>query len=327
MLSKNSLKTTLKSSPPFMQEAMRFLVIRPLRGYIRFSPWSLGKLLLYDSVAAHLWWLETSVDASTVFGSTLRVDASDIVGKHIYYFGIWEPDLTQWIRSRLRPGDLFVDVGANIGYHSLLASRLVGDTGKVVAVEALPQTFGRLLCNLEQNAAHNVRTVNAAAWDKPERVKIFTRQEGPSGSTTLMAEWADQWHLERQLEIDAQPLSAILSPEEIQTARLIKIDVEGAEWHVISEMRSWLPKTADNLEIALEISRGMMRAQGKSFLDILRLFADFGFRGYRIQNDYLASACIRGNGYTPPRRIEHWPDEGVDQVDLIFSRIDAEFLA
>lgn len=234
--------------------------------------------------------------------------------------------MTQWIQCRLRSGDLFIDVGANTGYYSLLASKLVGDSGKVVSIEALPQIFQRLKSNLEQNDTNNVRAVNAAAWDKSEKVSIFTRQEGPAGSTTLMAEWADQWHLRQKLEIDAKPLSVILTPEEIKTARLIKIDVEGAEWHVISEMKSWLSQTRIDLEIAIEISRSMLQAQGKSFQDILDLFGDFGFQGYRIQNDYLASTCLRLNGHSPLQRVMQWPDETVDQIDLIFSRVDVEFL-
>lgn len=326
MILKNSLKGALVSLPQPALAAMRFLTIRPLRTLIRFGPWPAARLLLYNALAAHLWWLETKVMGRTVFGSTLEVDASDIVGKHIYYFGIWEPNLTRWIERRLRPGDLFIDVGANIGYYTLLAAKLVGAGGRVVAIEALPQTFARLEDNLARNAVRNVRTVNAAAWDKPEKVKIFTRQEGLAGSTTLMCEWADKWHLKRQLEIDAKPLSAILTDKEIRTARLIKIDVEGAEWHVLSEMTSWLDRTAPDLEIAIEISRSMMQAQGKSFQDILRLFAAHGMHGYRIENDYLAESCIGPQAGSRPRRITRWPDEPVDQIDLIFSRSDTDLL-
>jgi FkbM family methyltransferase len=323
---RDSIKSALETLPSPLRAVMRCLIIRPLRTYIRFSPWPRSRLLLYSFVAAHLWWLETRVNALTVFGCTLQVDASDIVGKHIYYFGIWEPYLTRWIQHRLRPGDLFIDVGANIGYYTLLVSKLVGDTGKVVSIEALPEIFSILQENLKKNDARNVRIVNAAAWDKSEKVKIFTRQYGLSGTSTLMPEWADGWHLEKQVEVEAKPLSAILTPEEMKSARLIKIDVEGAEWHVLSEMTSWLGETGADLEIAIEISRSMMQAQGKSFENVLQLFSIFGFRGYRIQNDYLVSSCIQTNGLSRPQRTRQWPDEPVDQIDLVFSRVDAEAL-
>jgi hypothetical protein len=51
---------------------------------------------------------------------------------YIYYFGVWEPNITRWIVRRLASGDMFIDVGANVGYYSLLASKLVGESGSVV---------------------------------------------------------------------------------------------------------------------------------------------------------------------------------------------------
>ncbi len=69
----------------------------------------------------------------------------------IWLFGIWEPDLTAFIASRLEAGDTFIDVGANIGVFSMLASHHVGSTGSVVAIEASPRVYGELLTTLELN--------------------------------------------------------------------------------------------------------------------------------------------------------------------------------
>lgn len=199
-------------------------------------------------------------------------------------------------------------------------------SGIVVAIEALPQTYRNLERNLKRNGAYNVCTVNVAAWDKSEKLKIFSRQGRPSGATTLMFEWANQWKLREQLEIEARPLAVILTPEEIKTARLIKIDVAGAESRIISEMTSWLAQTDEKFEIVIEISRSMMARQRKTLEYILRVFVGFGFRGYRIQNDYLASTCILRNIQSPLKRITQRPDEPVDQIDLILSRVDADSL-
>src|SRR5262245_30335322 len=122
MVSRNSVKSAVSALPRPLLTVLRLVTIRPLRTYIRFAPWSVGKACLYDGLAGHLWWLETRVAGATRFGAYLDVDARDIVGKHIYYFGVWEPVLTQWLRERLKPGDTFIDVGANVGYFSALAS-------------------------------------------------------------------------------------------------------------------------------------------------------------------------------------------------------------
>ncbi len=231
------------------------------------------------------------------------------------------------MKRRLRPGELFIDVGANVGYYTLLASRLVGNAGKVVAVEALPQTFSVLQSNIASNGLANVRCVNIrAAWNRSERLTIFLRHEGPTGTTSLMAAWAHRWSLHRQIVVDAEPLSRILSRDEIQRARLIKIDIEGAEWNVISEMTSWLSSTAHNLEIVIEISKSMLRMQHKSFATVLALFERFGFQAYRLNNDYLASTCVGGNAEGIASRITTWPNETVDQIDIVFSKVDSDRL-
>jgi FkbM family methyltransferase len=322
MISRHTIKAALESAPPWFSALLRVMIIWPLRAYIRFAPWRLGRLLLYEKVASHLWWLETRVSCRTRFGAVLGVDASDIVGKHIYYFGVWEPRLTDWIRERLKPGDLFVDVGANVGYFTVLASKLVGMPGKVVAIEALPEIFSRLRENITRNCGNNVRAANVAAWNKVEELTIFARKGHPSGVTTVMREWADEWALTDQVEIQARPLGMILTQQEMQSVRLIKIDVEGAEWPVVFEMKSWLPFTSDNLEIVIEVSRRMLQAHDKTFSDVVSLFREFAFSCYRVQNDYLASSCIGGASGSLPfiEPVVDWPDSLVDQVDLIFSR-------
>src|SRR2546429_7961962 len=89
----------------------------------------------------------------------------DILQQYIYYFGVWEPNLTRWIAQRLAPGDTFIDGGANIGYFTLLASKLVRDSGAGVAIEASPATFDALQRNLARNRARNGGAGNAAGSD------------------------------------------------------------------------------------------------------------------------------------------------------------------
>src|SRR5207249_2412898 len=102
-----------------------------------------------------------------------------------YYFGMWEPHISRWIDERLSPGDTFIDVGANIGYYSLLAARRVGPTGSVVAIEPSPKTFRALEANLAQNRLKNVRTVNAAVSDRQATVPLYHGPDTHGGLTTM----------------------------------------------------------------------------------------------------------------------------------------------
>lgn len=322
MFGKHGMKVALKSAPQPVLYVLRLLIVSPLRTCIRFAPWPIVRLRLYEWLASHLWWLETEVVCKTNSGFTLEVDARDIVGKHIYYFGVWEPRLTDWLSDRLRPGDLFIDVGANVGYYTMLASRLVGKSGQVVSVEAMPEIFRRLQRNIEMNHAGNIRSVNVAAWSRVETLTVFSQVGHASGTTTVMSEWADAWSLTKEVKIQARPLEDILSRQEIESVRIIKIDVEGAEWAVVSEMKSWLPLTSAKLEIVIEVSKRMLASQNKSFADVVNLFRNYGFNCYRIQNDYQASSCIVdiNSKSTLLQVVTDWPDSRVDQVDLIFSR-------
>jgi FkbM family methyltransferase len=261
--------------------------------------------------------------ARTIFGSMISGNTREAVGQHIFYFGVWEPNLTHWIRKRLAPGDVFIDVGANIGYFALLASRLVGSSGKVIAVEALPAIFSALQGNLKRNGVHNVRAVNCAAWDREQMIEIYTNAQDLPGQTTVSPAWANQYQLHTQSQVRAAPLSKILDADEIRAARLIKIDVEGAEWQVVCGMKSIMANCREDVEIALEVNRKALEANGRAPQDLVDLFREWGFHPYRVENDYLAERYLYRETPRPPERVQTISG---DQADIIFSRVDAPSL-
>src|ERR1700721_67279 len=76
----------------------------------------------------------------TRWGGMLLLDTRDsVLGPALMLYGLWETDVTNWFQDILRPGHVFADVGANIGYYTLLGSQLVGDNGHVFAIEAHPR--------------------------------------------------------------------------------------------------------------------------------------------------------------------------------------------
>src|SRR4051794_12278193 len=146
-------------------------LIPVLRAALRYGPrggWS--QALWWRLVDPYFAWHSHRFVARTRFGSKVEGDTCEILQQHIYYFGAWEADLSQWIAGRLGTGDVCVDVGANAGYFSLLASDIVGDSGAVVAIEASPRVFEILQANLARNRARNVRPVNIAAADSSDTV-------------------------------------------------------------------------------------------------------------------------------------------------------------
>ncbi len=295
-----------------------------VRGYIRHLPLAPGKRSLWTKlVNPYYAWLTHKFVARTVFGAKMSGDTVDIIQQYIYYFGVWEPHLTRWIAQRLAPGDTFIDVGANIGYYSLLASAVVGESGAVVALEASPKNFAVLQSNLIRNRVRNVRALNVAVSDSRGVATIFHGPESNAGLTTILEEQARKEGFEFESDVSAAPLSVILQPHEVKTARLIKIDVEGAEWLVAAGMGPLLSSGRADLEIMIEVNPDLLAQQGKQAEDLLRIFLDAGFHAYALENDYSALAYLPP--YTP-KRPERLRAPIQCETDVIFSRQDMERL-
>ena len=94
-------------------------------------------------------------------------------------FGVWEPDLTDFIRRRMADGGHFVDVGANVGYHSLVASGANRGPRHVVAIEASPRIADHLEMHIELNQRDNITVVNKAVADHHGKMRT-----SPARSTT-----------------------------------------------------------------------------------------------------------------------------------------------
>ncbi|MCZ9340263.1 FkbM family methyltransferase, partial [Streptomyces sp. TRM76130] len=159
------------------------------------------------------------------FGARFAVDTTDLIQRYLYLFGVCEPHLTGWLRRRLGPGDTFVDVGANIGVFTVLASRLVGGTGRVVAVEASHALHERLLLHLRLNGCANVRAVNTAVADRRRKLTFVLASSQNTSANSIVPY---DGPAESVLETEAVPLTELLTPRELSGARVIKIDVEGA---------------------------------------------------------------------------------------------------
>jgi len=135
---------------------VRPVVIPPVRFVVRYAPGAARRLAWRHVVEPFLQYAEHDFVATTRFGTILAGNTLDHVQRSVFYFGEWEPNVSRYVADRLRPGDVFVDVGADIGYYSLLASTIVGPSGKVVAIEASPKVHGLLVDNLRRNGVDNV---------------------------------------------------------------------------------------------------------------------------------------------------------------------------
>lgn len=296
-------------------------VTTALRTYVRHVPNGIGAARLASMVDRELRRQPRIAVTRTRGGDLVEVNTADLIQRFLYLFGVWEPNLTAWIQSRLRPGDTFIDVGAHTGYYTLLASHLVGTSGRVVAIEASPEFHRALDDAVRRNGCRNVRTVNVAAADAPGVVKLYLADPGNLGNTSVVRprEFASSF------EVAALPLPEILLSGELEHARLIKIDVEGGEASLMAGLDSALDRLPPHAELVIEVTPRSLAKQGHSPDDVLRPLRMHGFHPYRLVNDYDPAGYP--SALSRPAVPQRWEQPLVEMSDLIFSRTDAPELA
>jgi FkbM family methyltransferase len=155
-----------------------------------------------------------------------------------------EPDVAHAIRKILRPGDTFVDVGANIGMHTLLAAELVGDTGKVLAFEPGENALPELRKSCE--GISTIEIIDEPLWSKTGSIDFYLCADGSGGNAT----WdPGKYPTNEKTRADPQKrtlLATTLDWEVVKERklqpRLIKIDTEGAEQRILEGAKKLLAK-------------------------------------------------------------------------------------
>lgn len=300
--------------------ALSCLVRRPLRCYVRYVPVGAGRPAIARWLLAAFRSRATTRNARTRHGARFRTVTDDVLQGYLYLFGIWEPAITHWVERTLRPGDTFIDVGANIGYFTVLASRLVAMHGQVVAIEASPDFARAIRDNVALNNCGNVRLVNAAASDRTDHIPFYQPDPYNRGNTTSVFTGAA---IPARFAIGSKVLPELLTDHELRRARLVKIDVEGSEYAVMRGLIPALSRMRDDAELIIEISPDLLEAQGDTAGGLISLLASYGFNAYRIANSYCVPDYLSRQPPSPPRR---WRSPVTELSDFVFSRRDVDSL-
>jgi FkbM family methyltransferase len=141
-------------------------------------------------------------------------------------------------------GDIVIDVGAAFGFYTILASKRVGQQGKVVAIEAQPEIFKLLNRNIKLNKLTNIISLNYAVYSKNTTLRLYN-------TYSVMQERAGQ-NLQSYTEVSANTLDNLLWQAGIKQVNWIKIDVEGAEYEVLRGAKEIL-STNRRISILVEV--------------------------------------------------------------------------
>jgi len=175
----------------------------------------------------------------------------------LYHLLMYREGLVQrFIESLLRPGDVFVDVGANVGFYTVLAA-LRG--AKVIAVEAVPHTVVILKANVKLNNLENVvNVVDKCASDARRRIRIYIPKSGHFGLASVDSSRFEESNV---IEVECIPLAEVL--DDFEHIKAVKIDVEGSELMVLRGIEDLLTnidflivETSDPSVVSFLKSRG-----------------------------------------------------------------------
>lgn len=192
--------------------------------------------------------------------------------------GEYEPQMEAVLRHYLRPGDVFIDMGANEGYFSVLASGLVGPEGSVIAVEPQSTLQGVIQTNLGSNACVNVRLVRCAVSGRTEKVRLSLAPDVNTGSSSLFRQ--TKYVLPTE-EIQSFCLEDFLNAVGVDRCDLMKVDIEGAEYDAFMAAGDVLRKGILK-HVALEIHHSVLAKRGFSGD---KLHAHMIESGYQVDKD------------------------------------------
>jgi FkbM family methyltransferase len=292
-------------SPRLATRLMRMpaLLPRPLRAR------------LYRSLS---WPLATKLAAETevqvVGGSRMVVRTDDLIGRVIAISGVWEPNLTAPFMRALAPGDVCVDVGAHIGYYTLLAARAVGPGGHVYAFEPSPASYGALRRNIALNTVANVTALEVAVGAETGRATLYEGPAHNSGMATLNAALAAKSVAPLgETTVEVAPVTSLVPEAEWDRIRVIKIDVE---WEELDVLRGLQPVLDRGRPLSVFLEWTPRRAAPGAADDLRDVCETQGFAVYRVRSGYSLERLFPGR-VEQPVRVTDIPAE---QTDLLLHR-------
>ena len=189
---------------------------------------------------------EINIPTLTPFQFRVHDDPDIFVSDQILKRGIWEPCEANLFCQLIQPGDTVLDIGANIGYYTSIASRLVGSQGKVYAFEPKRRNFEILEWNATNSDAGNIVCINQAIANYTGETTLYLSPENLGHHSFLGSINFDETHTIAVTSADEYFLE---NPDKID---FVKIDVEGAEQAVLEGMQNILRTNAERIKVVME---------------------------------------------------------------------------
>ena len=208
----------------------------------------------------------------------LFVDPCSAFGQRLVHFGVYEPEMVQAITALLGERDCFIDLGANEGYFSIIASNCVGAAGRVYCIEPQARLWPVIVQNASANSLSNICIIPYGVSNLTGWADITLYPSLNTGASSLVSSYRSKIYPKQRIRL--VQLDELIEQYEITEVKLMKIDIEGYEINALkSALKSLRDKTIKN--IIVEIHPEQLRHLGQSVDELYELLMN---NGYQYQN-------------------------------------------
>lgn len=186
-------------------------------------------------------------------GVRWRLALDELVESAIFFYPqLYNRDELDFLRDALAPGDVFVDLGSNIGFYTLLLAARVGPDGRCLAVDADPETAQRLRDSARANGMAHVQVVAKAVSDRTGTARFAIRRDGVRGSSGIVGGGETAGAGDDHIEVATDTLRNILTAAGIERVAAMKADLEGHEYPAIAGFLREAPRSLWPRAIVIE---------------------------------------------------------------------------
>jgi FkbM family methyltransferase len=216
----------------------------------------------------------------------------DMIGRELVLKGVWEEQETRTIQTLAPKCRVFLDVGANIGYFSMLAASLMPPGGRVFAFEPNPEMVDLARRGFSKGSFDSIQLIPAAAGDRNCTVQLHLNKGANRGKTSLYEANTNRGGV---IDVECRRLDDFIESTGITSLDLIKMDVEGHEWFALKgameTLKSYRPA------LLLELAPVLLAQAGHTAEDVVDLLAPLG---YEIQRHWHPDNYLLVAKGTPP---------------------------
>jgi len=248
-------------------------------GIRRIRPAPLGAAIARASGLNRRRFVQTA--HGTFFVNPLSILGSQLLSRAAEY----DPATREVLRRYLKQGSVFVDLGANEGYFTVIASAMVGTAGKVICIEPQSRLQEVIEAHLQANSCANVQVKKVAVSSRTGKVHLELTSELNTGATSLFRH--TKYHLPKE-EVHSYTLAELFSSLRLGHCDLLKVDIEGAEYDAFVASRDFL-LTGTVRTIAVEVHGMTLERRGLSWAPVDRLMRECGYRMESADNPRVYS--------------------------------------